>query len=594
MLGVPGRSSKWDCASIQRLRLNSMEPLEEVDINEFERAHQFVWTVASDGSDPLLAKRLEAKLDLHLADWLRALDDILAHMPGLAPPHCSPSQTAQHEGNQAVRLLWHRLRHCYARAPVQGATNLAAVAGTIADQVAAEWVPAALDRIQQQVEATRALQRLCAAVIEQRDVAVQVHTDAQLLDTFVDMAPQQLQSELAQSHVPFEALVDVLRTDTIPGGSGASCLGPSLAVRTRAVVEWVARHALPVQQACLTVLATLNELRRNDAAHPCWCGVHLKHVSDVTQTEHQQLRAAAVPRLGQPHTKTEIALVADAVCEPVALRPIRLARIVECLAVSGRLRPRCISAAEVEGLLHRASVEAAARQRLDHTDGVVQGGAEPVRHACAYVHARSVRSSPPPQPQPPPPPPAPTAPPPPPLPALPTLLTDVATDSSTALREARAFVPHIDEALRIDAAVLAALGAALACEAARAPSGYAVVLLKKMDGDVGTILTTLWATKTVTARRLSIGQALRTRVLPKFKEYMTKSGSPMCGTAQVAYRTTDGCAGMGVVANAAGRDALRTFTDEMLLRMRTQCKSTSLAWYNNAQARSRARKRVVG
>ena len=232
-------------------------------VEHLEREFDFRWEAnPHDGTDPLLARRLEARLELALADTLRALDGVLSHMPGLSPPHRPPSETARADGERTVTQLWHRLRRAYAHPrPIGTEPTFAEAAKAAYIEIAAEWVPQARERLRAQADTTRALQRLCAAVLEHRDVAAQVHEDAQLLRDLVDMAPQQLQSELHESDAPFDELVDLLNGETVPGGSGAACLPASLNVRTRGVVEWAARHALPAQQACLTTLATLSRLR---------------------------------------------------------------------------------------------------------------------------------------------------------------------------------------------------------------------------------------------------------------------------------------------------------------------------------------------
>lgn len=547
----------------RKLAASCSDRSDDVVVTDLET--DFLWIVnPTNGADPLHACRLVGQLELGLADLLRALDALLGGMSGLSPLHAAPSEPARLDGERAVTHMWNGLRRAYAHRPPDGVSPHGALLHAVASaehELRLEWVPAARERLKDQMDAVRALQRLCAAHNEARDVATQAHEDAALLRELVDLPPQQLVEELAQRGVDFEELTDMFTSEAVPGGSGAACLPQSLAVRTLGVLKWVQRNADAAQQACLTTLAVLGQLRQAPDDAEQWSGVKVQEAQDVSALARAELgRARPLPRLKHTAAFDGLAVVAmhNACGEPVALRPLRLARVMHELVRKKHLQPRTVRASLLFRLLTRVSIEA----ELGGAEGGAAGAPPPASPAPpAAVRAESALGRP--------------------VGPLPSeLITGLGS-----LEACRAELLALEPSLYKEAALLRLIRSALEWQAEVAPGGRAVLPITILDQGMAALLSGAWTDATLHARKLWLAGAVRTRVLRHFRAAST------AGEGNVHYNEAVGArSGKEIVMNAEGRTALHAYIDGTLQAMRVNGKRVARDWFHSAADKARAKR----
>ena len=197
----------------------------DVDVAELEAQFDFMWSpVPMDevrSSDPYSSRVLEDGVKGSFAGLLAELDRVCATLPGLNPGELG----VNHEVTQARNGMWHRVGRalCDPRCTQE---DLERVTHEVYVEVVTAAHARAMHRLHSQVEGMRALQRLCAAVGEGRDISESLECDMEHLCTVLTTPPPSLAHELTRMGVPLVALRDLLRLRLGEMGSGAKLDGP--------------------------------------------------------------------------------------------------------------------------------------------------------------------------------------------------------------------------------------------------------------------------------------------------------------------------------------------------------------------------------
>jgi len=324
----------------------------DVDVAELEAQFDFMWSpVPMDevrSSDPYSSRVLEDGVKGSFAGLLAELDRVCATLPGLNPGELG----VNHEVTQARNGMWHRVGRalCDPRCTQE---DLERVTHEVYVEVVTAAHARAMHRLHSQVEGMRALQRLCAAVGEGRDISESLECDMEHLCTVLTTPPPSLAHELTRMGVPLVALRDLLFPSQV-------AVPMSGAERHANVVWWAQAYFEPVDAATIVALSDLHLLLAQPPAWRGWDGIGVWRVDSEAvrvATETGGLRAVvACPEALHTHALRPYAVVATATTTSVALRVPRFARAVLELVLAGLLRPRRVRAECLLSLVQRFEV----------------------------------------------------------------------------------------------------------------------------------------------------------------------------------------------------------------------------------------------
>ena len=356
----------------------------DVDVAELEAQFDFMWSpVPVDevrSSDPYSSRVLEDGVKGSFAGLLAELDRVCATLPGLNPGELG----VDHEVTQARNGMWHRVARamCDPRCTQE---DLERVTHEVYVEVVTAAHARAMHRLHSQVEGVRALQRLCAAVGEGRDISESLECDMEHLCTVLTAPPPSLAHELTRMGVPLVALRDLLFPSQV-------AVPMSGAERYANVVWWSQAYLEPVDAATIVALSDLHLLLAQPPAWRGWDGIGVWRVDSEAvrvATETGGLRAVvACPEAVHTHALRPYAVVATATTTSVALRVPRFARVVLELVLAGLLRPRRVRAECLLSLVQRFEVATS----FEH-DRVVTGLLEGAPHSAAALHSTASASA---------------------------------------------------------------------------------------------------------------------------------------------------------------------------------------------------------
>ena len=340
----------------------------DVDVTEIESEFGFQWVpVAVDSvrmGDPYSSRALDDCIKKSFAGLLSDLNRVCSTLPGLNPGEALVEQDVVYASN----VMWDSIGRALCN-PTCTQQGLQQIANSVYAELVDTMHRRALDRLSAQVKGVKALQRLCAAATEGRDLGTCLEQDMEHIGIATNMPPPSLMHELTRMGVPLVALRDILFPRNVTA--------PMSGRERQANVEWWVRMYGPmVDAAALVALPDLNLLITQPATWRGWDGLGV-WLSDSEQVRTAQqtdgIRAtAAVPNAAHTHAMQSYAIVATASSRSTAIRAIRLARVVLELVCVGALRPRRIKADGLLAFIQRFEV-ATSFQRdriLDDMDGM--------------------------------------------------------------------------------------------------------------------------------------------------------------------------------------------------------------------------------
>jgi hypothetical protein len=357
----------------------------DIELSAIEATFHFRWQLVTEHEcvlDPYFSRVLEQGITASFGRMLGDLETACRGLPGLDPGEHSLSQ--DHNARCACNLLYNRLATALVH-PDTTQQQLLSIAQTARDELVGGAARAARERIDYQATGVRALQRLCAAVREQREsIAVLVQEMREVIGYLVHNPPAIFASELRQAGVP---LVE-LRAYLYPEGRPLSG-----AVLEMSVGRWALTYYDAVSSACITTLDALRVMSRTTCNWHGYAGIAMWHRARHADLIKTALATGGVgaavcfPEVQHLHACNDYVLVATATAEPTALRVVRLAVMVHEMINVGLIRPRVVRADCVLALVGRFGCEASVERDRRLADEAAHAGMEieePLPHPVAY------------------------------------------------------------------------------------------------------------------------------------------------------------------------------------------------------------------
>lgn len=338
----------------------------DVELGVVEDAFEFRFAPVDHGgghcSDPYSSRVLQDAVRRSFVAFLEELLVECERLPGLDP--CE----RMHGAVQWARRVCAQVCEQVIPLLIDRAASwqdLVAQMNALVDQATRASLQRARSRFEAQAHGMRTLQRVCAAVHDDRALEAFgiLEDEGSILVTLLQTPPVPLLEEFRKMCVPYGELLTYL---TVPH------TGPQLssAARQMSVTRWAQAHGSCVDQACV---ASLPHLRRTGAApdaHGCWYGVGVVPVgSDIVRTAVATggLGAAVrCPPMAHTHGLDGLALVATTTSESTALLAVRVVRALHAIVDSGALRPRYVRADALLALVSRFGSESKIeRERLE-------------------------------------------------------------------------------------------------------------------------------------------------------------------------------------------------------------------------------------
>lgn len=379
----------------------------DVDLAEIENTFGFRFApIRADGQwrDPYSSRVLDDAVRRSFETFLEQLLGVCERLPGLDPSErmFGAVQWARRACGaiceQLVPLLVDRTASWQ---------DLLAQATALLDHVTRASALRAGARAGMQERATRVLQRVCAAMHDERemDAFSMLEDEGPTLATLLQTPPPPLLEEFQRLGVPHVELLSYL---TVPH-TGVPVSG---AARQMSVARWAHVHGANVNIACVAALPELRRAVGVPGTDSYWHGVA------VFPADGELVRtavatggvgaAAPCPTMAHTGGVDGLAVVATATTRPTALLAVRVARAVYALVASSALHPRRVRADALLALVSRfqseatlererlaglslppADVEEEEQEEQDEQDELEEEGGEAVEAGPLAAHAHA-------------------------------------------------------------------------------------------------------------------------------------------------------------------------------------------------------------
>jgi len=368
----------------------------DVDVSDLETAFGFEWKPlrvdAVRMTDPYSSRVLSDGITSSFAGLLSELDHVCSTLPGLNPGEATLDREVTHASN----LLWHNVGRALCD-PNCTQDQLGSVALSTYNEIIAGAHERARSRLMAQAEGVKALQRLCAAATEGRNLCEMLEMNMDHIGVVTNIPPPSLAHELTRMGVPLIALRDLL----FPSHVAVPMSG---AERLANVTWWAQTYAPMIDAAALVALPDLHLLLTQPATWRGWDGIGVWLTASepvrIAQETGGMRAALACPNATHTYALQPYAVVATATSTSVALRVTRLARVVLDLVGSGALRPRRVKAECLLSLIQRFEVATSfERERALLRVAELAESGEASASSGAAVDDEAAAPHPPPHPQ---------------------------------------------------------------------------------------------------------------------------------------------------------------------------------------------------
>jgi len=327
-----------------------------VDVPDIERDFDFklepvlVDREANVWHDPFSSSVLKQEIEQSLASLLREVDRACAVLPGLDP--LEQSAQATNAASQACNVIWHRLVGPMTLRGASPAELKAAINDAYAE-IAREAASRARFRYSRQLEGVKALQLICAAVCEQRDVQVALDEHGLLLARMLADPPPSLVEELTRLRVPLVEL-----SAYVCGGGAAHWHAPCGAAQQIGVSRWALTYGSHVDTACVATVTELRARCGHDDFSALWHGVEVWPRGDHRVAVAIGMGGSAMviecPVVKHVHPSVGLQVVATASpTEKTAVRSVRIVHVVRRLVEAGMLHPGRVKAESLLSMVSR-------------------------------------------------------------------------------------------------------------------------------------------------------------------------------------------------------------------------------------------------
>ena len=346
-LNLGGKLSIKDLEKLARFASSIYEEIAleistDVSISRLEAKFKFTWAPQffdeTTKHDPLYSRSISREVESSMQKLIRSIDQSCTALRGLCPSE--QMKTASESVEHASNLLWNATTSVMTRVGATSSDLLAATTQAY-ERIVKSSVGRATKSLNEQSRGVRALQRLCAAVAERRDPIESLATEMTNVFGLTQSPPVALLDEFKRLKTPFFELVAHLA----PDGNGPSV---SRQARELGILRWVAAYANTIDSACVLTLNTLRSLANSPTSWRGWDGLCVcSSTSERCSTAFAQNGIGAVvqcPTATHTTAISELAIVATHPRERVALRAVRIARVVLELVKSGKLVPRTVKA----------------------------------------------------------------------------------------------------------------------------------------------------------------------------------------------------------------------------------------------------------
>jgi len=353
----------YDMAWTERVYNHVVERLgSDVDIHALEQQFNFEFAPRCVGDrilDPFSSRDVVRNIQASFGNLLKEIERVSSALPGIDPLQYQDGT----EVAGAVNLFYNRLSPLLSNRATDHAM-LSRTTAVVCNEIASDACAKAVLRTQKQQAGLRALQRLCAAAVEHRDVEEVVESGAHLIAEMLYAPPESFVNEMQRLAVPISELAFFLQ----PFASTVPICG---AARSISIARWANAYAGHVETVCVGVLHELRCLEHADCSAVVWHGVGVWASND----ERTKLATATgglscvapCPRAVHAHGCDNMVVVALRTSQRTALRSVRLARIVYELVHSGALRPWCVRADGLLPMISRFSSEASVQLHFVQT-----------------------------------------------------------------------------------------------------------------------------------------------------------------------------------------------------------------------------------
>ena len=322
-----------------------------------------------------LVRHAWREVEPSVTSFLLALKEATARLPGLDP--AERSEVADRMASETCRLLSESIRCCHEQgcSAAMFEERVAALHAQICAGAQRQWA----ERTAMRRSGVAALQRLCAAVEEERDLELGSGTVAGVLDFLLSHPPAGMAADLRAAGAPLEELHSYL------GLTGA------VDIQRRCIARWARQHREAVDMAATAALTSeLRDAASRDAEWSSFANMVVWHETSAhIATAMATGGTSAVtpcPKPTHTHGNGTFYLVATATSQKTAVWCVRISAAVLELARVRALVPRMVRA---EALIGPVGMQLAATMQaydelVNETDGHGPSDAEEEEEEGGY------------------------------------------------------------------------------------------------------------------------------------------------------------------------------------------------------------------